>query len=241
MHTAACDGVSVGARIRAPRHWTRAAAHWGWTERAAHWDAHCDGARRDRAAQDQADAVARHARLAQDGLRALAIPGQAALDILDDGALLPQLIAQARTDPDRFLALLGTVVQASRAIPGLVTVERLARGLTTKPVDVKDERHDVANRIAADPEATNLAIALLDRISQQPSDDATHRQQKADRAPTPARPLDLSVYSVEELEQMRTLLERGAARQHAADAASRSTRLSRKPLETGDGFASNVQ
>jgi hypothetical protein len=28
-----------------------------------------------------------------------------------------------------------------------------------------DERRDAANRIAADPEATALAIALLDRLS----------------------------------------------------------------------------
>ncbi len=211
-HQTACDGVPVGARIRAPRHWTRAAARWGWTQRAGIWDAHCDGEQRHRAAQERTEALARHAQMAQDALRALAIPGQAALEILDDGAMLPRLIAQARTDPDRFLALLGVVVTASRVMPGLVTVERLARGLTTTPVEVTEERRDVADRIAADPEATDLAIALLDRLSQRSSDDPTDRQQKADRAPTPARPPDLSVYSDEELGQMQTLLERGEAR-----------------------------
>lgn len=163
-HAAGCDGVPVGARTRAPRHWTRAAARWGWTARAALWDAHRDVEQRDRTAQDRAEALARHAQLAQDALRALAVPVQAALDLLEDGAMVSRLIAQART-PKGFLALLSVVVTASRVIPGLVTVERLARGLTTARVDVKDERRDMADRIAADPEATNLAIALLDRIS----------------------------------------------------------------------------
>ena len=93
------------------------------------------------------------------------MPGQAALDILDAGAMLPQLIAQAGTDPKELLVLLGVVVTASRAMPSLVTVERQALGLTTLRVDVRDERRDVANRIAANPEATALAIALLDRLS----------------------------------------------------------------------------
>lgn len=141
------------------------------------WDADIDRQACKQTMQTQADVQARHARLAQAGLQVLTVPIQAALDAFRDPRVMRQLTTQAST-PEGFLAAFGVLTRAAHIIPGLVAVERQALGMSKESVDIDDRREfdsSFANRVANDPVATDLAIALLDRIAN-PSSAAPHNR-----------------------------------------------------------------
>jgi hypothetical protein len=165
-HKGSCEGVQIGDRTRAPNHWAQTASRWGWVQRAELWDAAADKEQRERAAKDQTEARLRHARLAQGALTALTVPVRATIDAITDPAVLQNLVARSRTDPSALLAVIGVVARVANTIPGLVNVERLALGMTTERVEVDERREtSLAVRIAEDPAAADLAIALLDRVA----------------------------------------------------------------------------
>lgn len=164
-HHVRCDGRQPSVR-RAARRWQDWAAGWGWPERAQAWDAAQDRIARDRIAKDQLDARIRHARMASAALQALTVPSRATLEVLRDPTVMQRLVADARESTRGLLKLIDLVTWAGKTIPGLVAVERLSLGMSTELLEVEDRRADtLGQRIAADAQATDLAIALLDRLA----------------------------------------------------------------------------
>jgi hypothetical protein len=154
---------------------SRWSARWEWTGRVASYDADLDRRVRLKFFQAHVEARERHARIAQAALATLTIPVQAMLDAMQDQMALGRLARQARESSDGLLALFGAVVRCASAIPAIVKIERLSLGMATDSVEV-DAGNDVArdlsfaDRIAGDPEAVELAIALLDRVAGQDVD-----------------------------------------------------------------------
>ena len=57
-------------------------------------------------------------------------------------------------------------MENSRAVPGLVDVERLSLGMNTEVIQLDDRRErSIGDRIREDPIALDMAIALEDRMS----------------------------------------------------------------------------
>ena len=69
----------------------------------------------------------------------MTLPVRASLDAIAHTTALQRLIDQVRTDSQALLDLIDIIVKVARAIPGLVTVERQALGLTTDSVAMIDD------------------------------------------------------------------------------------------------------
>jgi hypothetical protein len=169
QHKMQCEHVPVPVR-RSSSRWDAWASQWGWVERAARWDLEIDRVHREKSMQALLEARERHARLAQATLTVLTMPIRAALEAAKDPAILRRLTEHAKTGPGGTIQLLAVISRMAQVIPHMVTVERLALGMTTEIVEVEDKRDGAvsfADRITKDPEATSLAVALLDRLARQ--------------------------------------------------------------------------
>lgn len=180
-HQDRCSGVGCrsvddppprkrGARLaggrRAPRLWWEWSSKFSWVARAEVWDARQDKSARERIAKDQLDARVRHARMANASLQALTVPSRAILTALQNPTVMQRLVEESRTSTNGLIKLIDLATWAAKAIPGLVAVERLALGMTTEAIEVQDRREDaLAEKIVGDAVATELAIALLDRLA----------------------------------------------------------------------------
>lgn len=165
-HAQRCRSMGEQRARRASPTWQGWATVWGWAERAAAWDAQNDRIARDKIAKDQIDARVRHARMANAGLQVLTVPSRAVLEALQKPGVMQRLLEDAEKSTAGLLKLLELVAFAGRVIPGLVEVERLALGMTTDYIEIEERRDDLIGlRIAKDPRATELAIALLDQIA----------------------------------------------------------------------------
>ncbi|MEP7305246.1 MAG: hypothetical protein ABJA98_07000 [Acidobacteriota bacterium] len=108
----------------------------------------------------------RHARFAQAALRTLSVPVCATLEVLADPAVTQGLCDRIRSGPDGLIAVILLIARVAHAFPALVAMERQAVGLTSENVDLKDKPAlSFADAIAKDPHATELAIALVDRMA----------------------------------------------------------------------------
>ena len=164
-HQGICGRV-WGGRGRDLKDWKQLSRRWGWVDRAAAWDASLDAMCLQAAAADQVEVRSRHARLAQGALEVMTLPVRATLEALADPAVLRSLIDRVSRDPDALLELLQVVARCASSIPDLINVERRALGMTDRPADVGPWRESrFATRIAADPKAIELAVALLDQIA----------------------------------------------------------------------------
>lgn len=165
-HKKHCQGLVVTPE-QAPKHWSVWAANWGWVERASMWDQELDRQFREKVAKDQIEARERHARLAQASLSVMAVPSRALLEMMRDAETLTKLVNHGKQGPHAMMQVLNTVARMAQVIPGLVGVERLALGLTTDSLEIADRRDAdvIATRIVEDPKATELAVALLDRVA----------------------------------------------------------------------------
>ena len=173
-HKTGCDHTQDRVKRR-PKTWMHWSSRWGWVERSALYDGDLERQVRTKFAEAVIAAKERHARIAQAALTALTAPVRAMLDALQDPTTLERLTVQARASSGGVIALLNVCIRCAQAIPAVVAVERLSLGMTTDSIDVDaDDRlaRDLsfANRIAGDPEAVELAIALLDRVSGQDAD-----------------------------------------------------------------------
>lgn len=165
-HKQDCDKQPVAPDHDATKRWQIWSAQFGWVERASVWDADVDRQARDRSSKVQIEARERHARLAQGALTALSVPIRATLDALAQASTMQALVSRIQSSPDELLSAIGVITRAAQAMPGLILQERLALGLTTESVQIDDQRSEsLSNRIVADSEATDLAIALLHRLS----------------------------------------------------------------------------
>ena len=170
QHRATCAHVPAPEGRRAPGRWAIWSARWGWVDRAARWDAEIDRQHREKSMQAQLEARERHARLAQATLTVLTMPIRAALEAAKDPTVIQRLTEHAKIGSGGAIQLLATISRMAQVIPSMVTVERLALGMTTESMEVEDKRNvdaSFADRITQDPEATSLAIALLDRLARQ--------------------------------------------------------------------------
>lgn len=167
QHCITC--LHLGGEIVARRHsagWMIWSQRWGWVDRTIAWDAETDRQVRTKVMKAQVDARERHARLAQGTLTALSAPVRATLEALADPAVLQQLAAGAKTGSAGALHMLTMVARVAAAIPAMVSMERLALGMTTESVEIVEPQEiTLSQRIMADPEATQMAIALLDKLA----------------------------------------------------------------------------
>ena len=174
LHARECLRDQPRAKRRSPKAWRAMSAFWGWVGRAQQWDAEIDRQMREKTAKQQLDAKERHVRLAQGALTALTVPVRATLEALQDPRLMTSLGERVRSDPNTLLTVVQIVARCAHAIPGLVSTERLALGLTTDFITIGETKpHDFADKIGTDPEATDLAIKLLDRLSRADDPDPT--------------------------------------------------------------------
>jgi hypothetical protein len=167
-HKTVCEQqAQIDPKRRALQGWKTWSVRFGWVIRSEAWDRDVDVKHRTKAEQIQADARERHARLAQGALAALTVPVRATLDAMQQPNMIASLTRQASTDAASFLAMVTIVARVASSIPALVAVERTALGMGRLPETPPDAvPHDgVAARIAEDPVATELAIALLDRLA----------------------------------------------------------------------------
>lgn len=166
LHMVECKKTEAKGGTRA-KQWQAWAAPWQWVQRVEAWDRESERAIREKLAKDRQDSAIRHARMAQTNLQALIVPGRVLLEALQsDPTLLQRMVQQAKESVGGARAFFSMACEAARAMQSQVEVERLSLGMNTEliEVDVKRE-HAFGNLIAADPVATELAIALLDRIA----------------------------------------------------------------------------
>lgn len=169
LHKTACDAADrsqVDSR-RSTRQWNTWASQWDWLTRVELYDADLDRQQRERLVKAQMEARERHGRIAQGTLTVISGATRAMLEAYQDPNVVKALSTKAKSGSDGALAVLQVIIRGASAIPSLVSVERMALGLTTESVEIHDKREvsTLASRIAADPEATDLAIRLLDRIA----------------------------------------------------------------------------
>lgn len=172
QHKQLCEHAQPTGNKRADRAWHFWGTNWGWVERSAMWDREQDRAARAKILKDQVDARARHARMAQAFQQVLTVPVKAVLDAIQQNPqVMVQLVQDAQNGSKGLIKLIDLASWASKSAPGLVAVERLALGLTTDLVEIEDKREDdIGIRIASDPEATELAIALLNKVAGTPQE-----------------------------------------------------------------------
>jgi hypothetical protein len=166
-HREDCEGVQTLGNQRA-KNWQVWSIRWGWVHRAGLWDAEVDKQGRAKAAKELVEARQRHARLAQGALTVLTAPVRATLDALQDPTIMQRLATRARADPEAFLSMVVIVARVASTISSLVNIEREALGVdgdTPDPTDNAGNDVSFAARITADPGATDMAIALLDRVA----------------------------------------------------------------------------
>lgn len=167
-HKRECEHDPVPDDTDAPRRWRLWSSEWGWVERAAVWDAEIDRQHREKLIQTQLEARERHARLAQATLTVLSLPVKAALEAARDPALVQKMVEAAGHGPAGAYQLLAAIARMASVIPSVVTMERQALGMTNESLEIEENRDfdvEFANRIVADSEATDLAIALLHRVA----------------------------------------------------------------------------
>jgi hypothetical protein len=92
---------------------------------------------------------------------------RAQLDLLQDPQAIPKLVARAKLDPLAHVAVNMQATRASTSLIAAINLELRLRGLDNLAPAEEDDAPDfsLARRIAEDPAATDLAIALLDRIA----------------------------------------------------------------------------
>ena len=169
-HRTECDHKPLKSSAEvAPKHWREWSRHYAWVERAIQWDEEIDRQTREQLAHAQVEARERHMRLAQASLTILSQPIRAALEAAKDPKLVERLTQQALDSTQGATDLINQVAMLAKVIPAIVTMERLALGMSTESIEHERKKHDeglvFANRIAADPVATRLAIQLLDRFA----------------------------------------------------------------------------
>lgn len=133
--------------------------------RVKRWDAELDRQKRLAIAQAQIEAAERHANTAHAALEVLTMP----IRILRERHNQPGYVTTLQGADDA--TLLREVYRASTAISSLSNMERLALGMSqtwVQPNPMAEPDMDFANRITDDPAATDLAIALLNRIHRPP-------------------------------------------------------------------------
>lgn len=169
QHKVACEGTDRPQidYKRASKQWAAWAARWDWLGRAEMYDADLDRQQREKTAKTQQEARERHGRLAQGQMTVNSGLTRSILEAYQDPAVMKALTTKAKASSDGLIVLLQLHVRAASTTPSLVGVERMALGLTSESVEIHDKREvsTIGNRIAADPEATDLALALLDRLA----------------------------------------------------------------------------
>jgi hypothetical protein len=171
QHRTACDqtGLNQVSTQRRPTSWARWSVAFNWVARRDAYSAHLDEERRAKFLKTQQEAVERHQRAAQAMLTLATLPARTLLNRLTDPAF------QAELDRLPGVSLLRECWRAASIVPGLIATERLALGLATLEVVLDDRRAEldreraVADRIAADPALTSLAIQLLDGVARPPT------------------------------------------------------------------------
>jgi hypothetical protein len=157
----------AGFTGRASGRWMAWISDWRWIERAQAWDDHQGKLASEKVFKDQVDARVRHARMANAALQSLTIPSRALLEVLQDQTVMQRLVAEAREHTRGVIRLIELVTWAAKAIPGLVDVERMALGMSRDVIEITEPKREDALgvRIRQDAAATDLAIALLDRLA----------------------------------------------------------------------------
>lgn len=132
-----------------------------WTGRLDAWDAEVDRQRREKFMQSHLAAVERHQRLTAAALSVAAVPVRAVLNRLSDPAFLDSV------EKAPAWSLLRDSLRGMQILPALINAERQALGLHSMDIVVEDRRahHSIADRIAGSPEATSLAVQLLQLLA----------------------------------------------------------------------------
>lgn len=164
--------VDPDAFSKAPKHWRLWSSQWGWVERVAAWDREVNRRAHEKLLTAQVEARERHVRLAQAMIGVLTLPVKAAMKAAEDPKLVARLVKSARASQAGAESLWNQVAKLSGIVPSVVEMERLALGLSTESVNVgigpaprEDAAFAFADRIAASPAATELAVHLLDHLS----------------------------------------------------------------------------
>ena len=164
-HKTRCEHQPAPTRLSS--RWELWSSTYSWQARLDEWDRQIDAEDRQKLLDARKAAIERHLRTIQAAIQVVVLPIRIVLEIVATPDGMERLRALGEKN------LLGLVREAHnglRNLPALVESERLALGIIdVERVEIALEREvivdDFAHKLAADPHAVDLAIALLDRIA----------------------------------------------------------------------------
>jgi hypothetical protein len=129
LHRVASEVSSVS--YQTIKEWS---ARWKWRERVEAWDAHVEQQRQCELIDQAVKMNARHAALAAGLLNAFGLPVQAMTKKLQKARELGIDVVDELSEAET-ATLLAMMIQASKVAPGVVDIERAARGQPVTPVE----------------------------------------------------------------------------------------------------------
>jgi hypothetical protein len=171
-HRETCQGKPASATWRSTSgRWRAWSVDLEWGARCTAYDKWVDEQDRLAAKRGRAAAVEQHAKAVRLALLVTAAPIRALADAMTDPKSHALLKAAALSGVDGWRKAFGDGIKAAQLIPALIQAERLTLGLHTshealsEGPAIEEAPVDIGQRIASDPEATRLAIQLLDRVA----------------------------------------------------------------------------
>lgn len=171
-HQTQCLG-KTGYKGAVPGLWNRWSQQDAWLDRVMAWDNHVDTLRREKVLAEQRSVIEKHQRALAAALTVNLLPTKLLLTRMGKPGFDQELAVFSTS------LLLREVLRANTTVPALILAERAAHGLTTAEIEVVDRRAElerdraIADRIAADPRLTDLAVQMLDGIAREGSEQIT--------------------------------------------------------------------
>ncbi len=193
QHVKECLGAEPGilGHKLCPNRYREWGTAWNWSQRARDWDRELDRRAREKLATDQIEARARHQQLAKMALTALGVPVRATLMALQNPEVMNRLVHDASASTAGLMKVLDMVTWATKNMPGLVDVERMALGMETEKLEMTVKPEKTGMEIAADPAAVDIMAKFISHMAnkeielQAPNEEAIEVEHRRVEDPEP--------------------------------------------------------